>query len=65
MIRIEDLNKKGVSKRAILHGLNHLKDIGMKYAYVDTGSNNLAAISLYSSVGFIKCNTFLEMRKLI
>ncbi|HEX3075950.1 MAG TPA: GNAT family N-acetyltransferase [Lachnospiraceae bacterium] len=62
---IESHRKKGVSKRAILHGLNHLKVIGMNYAYVDTGSNNLAAISLYSSVGFLKCNTFLEMSKLI
>lgn len=52
---ISEYRKKGISRKAILYGLNILKEHGFEYAYVDTSADNEAAIGLYSSVGFKKC----------
>lgn len=44
--------RRGLSKLVLLHGLSRLREAGMQSAVVRTGTDNLAAIQTYRSVGF-------------
>jgi ribosomal protein S18 acetylase RimI-like enzyme len=51
---LPEYRRRGIAKRALLHGLNELKRRGIKYAYVGTSIDNDEALPLYRSVGFQK-----------
>lgn len=49
-----EYRQRGIMKSTLLYGMNQLKQRGTKYMYVSTGGTNIAAQSLYKSVGFIE-----------
>jgi ribosomal protein S18 acetylase RimI-like enzyme len=49
---LPEYRRQGIMKNALLHGLAELKSRGIKFAYVSTGTTNVASQALYRAVGF-------------
>jgi len=58
-----DFQRQGLGKAVIAEGLRRLKASGMTSAMVCVENDNLAAIRLYSSAGFLKKNKILTFAK--
>lgn len=56
-----DFQKKGVGEAMIIEGLNRLKDLGAKMAYVDTSRSTSSG--LYESTGFSNYHGFYPWNK--
>lgn len=57
--------RKGIMRSTLLYGMNLLKKHGTKYIYVGTGGKNIAAQTLYKSVGFLGYGTECEWLKIL
>lgn len=60
---LEEYRRRGIMQRALLSGLNELKERGFKAAYVSTSMKNVASRPLYMSVGFQKIGEAYEYVK--
>lgn len=60
-----DYRGKGIGKIALLTGLAHLKNKGVRVVELEVDSENKAALNLYSSVGFESWSSILWYEKTI
>ena len=60
---LPEFRRRGIMKRAVLYGLNELKQRGLDYAYISTSIHNEKSQPLYRSVGFEKIGTACRYMK--
>jgi mycothiol synthase len=64
VVALPAYRRRGLTRAALLEGLQRMHSLGMDRVCVSTGVSNTPAIRLYESIGFMRMNKDLEYVKM-